>query len=90
MTEHQDWKWWKDEAYKAAARAEAAEKLAAMPYDITGLNAALDEVRCQRERVAVLEEALKNARSFIRSKAPEGSLLLQRLEAVLAALEAKP
>ena len=36
-------------------RAEAAEKLAAMPYDSTGLCAALDEVIHQRKRAEAAE-----------------------------------
>jgi hypothetical protein len=43
LTEHQDWKWWKDEAYKAATRADAAEK------DAAALREAIERVLTGRE-----------------------------------------
>ena len=69
------------------ARAEAAEKLAAMPYDSTGLNAALDEAIYQRERAEAAEKDAAALRAIMERIAKES---MDYQYVARAALEAKP
>lgn len=81
LAEREEWK----------ARAEAAEKLAAMPYDGTGLCAALDEVIYQRKRAEAAEAKLAKAQEVLKKiasceKHADGDVV----DIARAALEAKP
>ena len=97
MTEHQDWKWWKDEAYKAAARADAAEKRWTDYHTLASHSLAVMTARAEaaEKREAVLRKAIERVltgREVYKGDHTEvESYDTGTIEDILsAALEAKP